>query len=194
MKRHIIRAADTVRAVKNRHLFVLLIVFLLISAAALRQNNVQMGELRDDVITADESGENVDEALLELQNHIFSHMNTGMSQPLNLVSSFNRAVEDARAEAEQTGSNPEVYRDAQAVCENPGVVLSVRAQCIQDYVVENAPEGVDPTELEIPPKELYIYDYQSPRWSPDVAGWSIVISTVLGLSLLYRTVKKQFSA
>ena len=81
--------------------------------------------------------------------------------------------------AQETGADPQVYIDAQRICEDPNVVLTVRAQCIQDYVSANAPEGTDPEELEFPPKELYIYDFRSPSWSPDIAGWSIVISTVL---------------
>lgn len=177
-------------SVGTKHLFVAFILLVMLSTAALRQNNIQMGELRDDVLQADELGEDISEPLRLLQEHVTSHMNTRMAQPLNLVGSFNRAVEEERKKAEQTGANPEVYQRAQEVCENPNVVLSVRAQCIQDYVTENAPEGTAPEQLNIPPKELFIYDFRSPAWSPDLAGWSMVLSVVAGSLLAQRAIAR----
>ena len=157
-----------------------------VATVSLRQNNVIMGELRDKVIAADAENGDVNAALDQLSNHIFSHMNTQMSQPVNLVGSFNRAVERARANAEQNGANPEIYREAQAACENPNVVLTVRAQCVYDYVIGNSPEGTDVSELDIPAKELFVYDFISPRWSSDIAGISIVATIITFALALVR--------
>ncbi len=168
------------------------LIFVLIAAAQLRQNNVEMGNLREAVLTVDSENGDVESALTELQTFIFSHMNTQMSQPLNLVSSYNRAVEKSRKQAEQTGANPEVYVKAQVACEDPSVLLSVRAQCIQDYVIQNAPEGTDVSELEIPPKELYIYNFESPTFTLDLAGISILLATFTLAAAVIRTVAGRF--
>ena len=161
-------------------------VFMLpVSAYFLRQNNLTMLELRDQVVRLDqETGDiaQIQPALLELREHVLTHMNASPAAPIHLPGSFDAAVAREVARVEQSGSaNAQVYRDAQDQCEIASVQLSVRAQCIQDYVLSNAAPGTDADEIDYPPKEQFIYSFISPRWSFDLAGLSVLVSSLLGL-------------
>lgn len=178
---------SSVRSIKIWPVLVIFLVSLPLSAYLLRQNNLRMIELRETVVKIDtETGDinKVQPALEELRAYILTHMNTSLSAPLELPGSYNRAVEQARKKAEQSGSaNGGIYKKAEAVCADPNVLLSVRAQCIQDYVTANAPAGSDPAGIEFPPKELFSYNFSSPVWSFDLAGLSVMLTVLSGLLL-----------
>lgn len=176
----------------NAKLWQILVIFLItlpVSAYFLRQNNLRMIELRNEVVKVDtESGDikKVAPKIEELRGFILAHMNTSLSAPLELPGSYNTAVEQARKKAEDSGSaNGGIYKKAQEVCENPNVALSVRAQCIQDYVTKNAPAGSDVQSLVFPPKELFSYNFASPRWSFDLAGVAVALSITTGLVAIW---------
>jgi hypothetical protein len=165
--------------VKNWHIFFLLILSVGFSAWALRQNSLGLEPKVTAVIAADEAGTGIEEAVQDLGNYITSHMNANLENPVQLAASYNRAVQDELERAQAT-SNGSVYRQAQAECEVRSVPLSVRAQCIQDYVLNNASPGQDPaTELVFPDRALYTYDFVSPAWSPDRAGFAVLLSASL---------------
>ena len=166
-------------------LVVLIVVFGGLSVYGLRQNNLKMIELRNNVLAADQAGGDTDAALRALGDHIVNHMNTGLNQPLELVYSFNRDVEKARAAAEAQ-SNSKIYRRAQDTCEIATIPLTARAQCIQDFILDNAAPGENPEPLKLPSKDFYIYDWAEPTWSPDLAGFSLLISALLVLALAAR--------
>lgn len=189
LKKLVLREKDSSVKLAGLSWLFLLVAFLLslaISAYFLRQNNLRMLELRDAVVELDQSSGEISEiepALLELRSYVLTHMNATLKSPLELPGSYNLAIEDARAIAEASGSvEAQVYSKAQSVCERPEVLLSVRAQCIQDYVLSNAPEGEDIQEIQFPPKEQFSYNFVSPSWSFDLAGISTVISAVLFLA------------
>lgn len=173
---------------------ILFILSLPLSAFFLRQNNLGMVERRDEVIRIDEqTGDltQIEPALKELRSYVLTHMNASLGSAIELPGAYNKAVEQARQEAEASGSaNGEIYRQAQKVCEDPNIVLSARAQCIQDYVTRNAKPGSDPQELKFPAKELYSYEYISPTWSPDWAGFSVLINIFLFLWLTVLVVSR----
>jgi hypothetical protein len=54
--------------------------------------------------------------------------------------------------------------------------------CIEQYV-----ETHD-TQLPTIPTTLYEFDFVSPRWSPDLAGWSMVAAALSGLLFLVTLV------
>ena len=164
-------------------------IFLLPGVWLLRQNNLKMIELRDEVVRIDQETGNINKiepALLELRAFVLTHMNANMSTPVELVGSFNTAVEKARKEAEESASvNGSIYRKAQKNCEDRNIPLTARAQCIQDYVLTNSDPTNPVAELKIPPKEQFVYIYSSPVLSTDPAGITIVISAVsAGIALL----------
>lgn len=174
-----------IREIKTWQLALILIMFLTASAWALRQNSLGLEPRLQRVIVADERGEGVDEALRDIGTYITNHMNTHMDKPIELAETYNRDVERV-VEKAQESANGEIYRRAQRVCEDPSVLLSVRAACIQDYVLENAPPGQSGAEVEFPDKALYTYEFASPAWSPDPAGWLVLGSAIISLMLIAR--------
>lgn len=176
-------------------LLILIILFMItaaISIAALRDNNLTMSKLRQAVYTADEKNGDVETALKNLRIYVYSHMNTNLragsssdQPPIQLVNKFNRAVEAEQARIAALGNANKVYVDAQAVCERASIPLTARAQCIQEYVTAN---GKTSPQLQLPPKEVYTFDFASPKWSPDLAGWSIVATIFIGIFIIVRLV------
>lgn len=164
--------------------FVLAAAGVGVSVLALRDNNLKMIALYEKVKAADTSGVGTYDRLKDLQVFVSQHMNAtppklGSNPGIQLVETYKRAktAETARVTAERE----RIYNEAISFCEAalPQSLLSQRAQCIID---RNASQTV--TERQIVP-DLYRYDFVSPRWSPDLAGWSIIISIVLvGILLL----------
>ena len=151
---------------------------------ALRDNNLRMLELKQAVYVADEQNGDIEAALQNLRDFVTTHMNTQMRSPdaseppIQLVNQFNRLLQAEQARlASQDAS--QVYRAAQLACESGAIPLTARAQCIQEYVIAN---GGQISESSLPPKELYTFDFASPRWSFDLAGVAIVLA-VLSASL-----------
>lgn len=177
-------------------IFIALLISISISIFALRNNNLQMVSLRNEVYSADEQNGNVETALNKLRSYVYSHMNTDLragssssGAPIQLVNRFNRAVAAEQARVAALNNATQVYADAQAKCEKSSLPLTVRAQCIQDYVAEYG-NGIP--QLNLPPKEFYTFDFVSPAWSPDLAGWSLVASIVLVLLLIIRLLSGLF--
>ena len=156
------------------------VVFFSISAFALRQNNLQMLELKEAVFQADEAGEGIEEALRELRQHVHSHMNTDLvpsddaiRPPIQLTHEYERL---RQAESDRVREqNESVYAEAEEICEEQyptGQLADGRVQCVESYIQE---QGVQVRPV---PKELYQFDFTSPRWSPDLAGWSLLAGSV----------------
>jgi hypothetical protein len=155
---------------------IIIIAGLVISSGvgvyALRQNNFTMIGLRKAVDAADRADSDIEAALNNLRQFVYGHMNTDLRSgdstepPIQLVNEFNRAVEAEQARiAALTGEANQVYVDAQRQCEVSSIPLTVRAQCIQDYVSTHA---TNVPQLVLPPKDIYIFDFASPSWSPDL--------------------------
>lgn len=151
------------------------------SVWALRQNSRGLEPLVAAVVEADRDNDDVEGSLLELDQYVSSHMNTDIDEPIQLAYSYDRAVQKVLDKAQAT-SNGDIYKKAQAQCENPNILLSARALCIQDYVTNNAKPGQEPEEVDFPDKSLYTHSFISPVWSPDLAGWLLVL-TFLSLLL-----------
>jgi hypothetical protein len=82
-----------------------------------------------------------------------------------------------------SASNARIYTEAQNSCEKqfPGELSGRnRVPCIQDYVAKN---GVQEQPI---PDALYKFDFSSPVWSPDLAGWSLVVACLCGFLLIVR--------
>ncbi len=151
------------------------VLFFSLAAFGLRQNNLRMLELRQAVFQADEAGEEIEEALRDLRQHVHRHMNTDLVSgenairpPIQLTHEFQRL---RQAEQDRIGElNESVYQRAEELCtaRHPAGQLEARAQCVETYVTDNTQQT-----RPIPP-ELYQFDFVSPRWSPDLAGWSLV--------------------
>jgi len=144
-----------------------------------------MVELVQNVVKIDEDSngdiDTIEPALKELADFVSSHMNTTMEAPVQLQYRYNTVVDQIvkEKEAEDTAYRKSVYDKAQAKCQ--AVLLYIRVPCVQEYV--SSQPGVEPITL--PPVEQFSYEYASPLWSPDLAGFSVLISVILGISTLY---------
>lgn len=172
------------------YFFVASAISLFIAVPALQANNLRMGELRAAVFEADEKNGDVSKALTELRDYVTTHMNTNLSAgsnavypPIQLKYTYERLRE---ANIKQT--NERLYTDAQIFCEQqkPNDFSGrSRVPCIEQYV-ENG--GAAQRAV---PENLYKFDFVSPLWSPDLAGFS-VLTTVLFLLLGILTWAFQF--
>lgn len=173
------------RAVKPVYLLAAAGVSCLVCIGALRDNNLKMVELRNAVYAADKEGGDVSKALTELKYFVVSHMNTDLTPgrnhvypPIQLKYTYERLV------AAQSGNanNAQVYTEAQAYCEgqnNRDFSGRNRVPCIQEYVKTHG--GTVPQAI---PDSLYKFDFVSPKWSPDLAGWTAVSTVALVLAAI----------
>lgn len=156
----------------------------LVCLLALRNNSQQMAVKRDAVYAADKAGGDVKGTLKDLQMYVTSHMNTdlttgdaGVYPPIQLQYTYQRLVQQQGAG--QNTSNAQLYTEAQAFCQaqNPnGFSGAGRVPCIERYVQERG-AAVQPNKTVSP--SLYQFSFVSPRWSPDLAGWSLVATVFL---------------
>jgi hypothetical protein len=184
--------------IKSRYFFIVAGVFLVFGVYGLRANNLKMAELRAAVYAADRDNKDVQTALTNLQRFVTSHMNTDLSggsenavyPPIQLKYTYERLQE-----AESKKSNESVYMEAQAHCErqNPNDFSGRnRVPCIQEYVTSH---GV---QQRLIPDALYKYDFVSPTWSPDMAGFGLLGAGLFGsigaISWAARKFQKRRSA
>lgn len=173
-----------VKTIKTWQLTVVFMILLLVAVFSLRQNNLQMIALREKVVVADERGIGVKEALSELNEYVFRHMNTQVVRPIELVNTYNRQAQVV-VEAAQRGSGRDIYAEGTAACERRGIPLSSIAQCITNYANSNAP-SIAQKKITLPDKNLFIYSFASPKWTPDIAGLALLLTVVISLWLLAR--------
>lgn len=153
---------------------------------ALNANSRGSKERYDQLIAVDASGGDVETALAELREFIYGHMNTtlgsptGVYPPIQLKGTYDRlvAVEESRIKA----ANSQLYDEATKHCEAlfPAGNLPGRAECVSNYVGER---GVIANPI---PDGLYKFNFASPSWSPDLAGWLIVATCALGINFLLQ--------
>jgi hypothetical protein len=163
--------------------YMVLAVSMLISVIALSSNSRTAKKLYDNLILIDSQGGDTRVALDDLRRHIFGHMNTplgsknGLKPPIQLFGTYQRLLETEQKKiADQEGSN--IYNDAQLYCEKEDPVSfygANRLGCITEYISNN--QLVEAQKIDLP-KGLFTYDFVSPVWSPDLAGFSILVSAI----------------
>lgn len=180
---------------RPRYLLILTLVCALVCLFSLRANNEHMLSLRDAVYAADKNDGNVTGALQHLQDYVTRHMNTSLDTgssvypPIQLKYTYDRLLQAQGAALQQ--QNGQLYTEAQAYCEKQDPTDFSgrnRVPCIEQYVQQH---GLNVSSI---PDSLYKFDFVSPRWSPDLAGWSLV-ATLLALvativSLTARLLRK----
>lgn len=179
-----------IRKIRVEYLLVAFVCSTLITAFALRSNNQGMIERRQAVYTADEKNGDIEGALRELRQYVYAHMNTNLSTgntavypPIQLEHTYARLLTAEQETFRQ--QNQQIYTDAQAYCERlhpESYSGGPRVPCIRDYV---ASKGIQVKSI---PDSLYKFDFVSPKWTPDIAGWSLVISITLFIVLIARLV------
>jgi hypothetical protein len=181
-----------VRRIRSWQLLVLLIIFVASSAYFLRQNNLEMLRLRNVVDQADLNNGDVKTALINLQHFVTAHMNTNLGDGVALQNTYQRAYE-AAVNAAANADNPQAPLYTQVELECRPVYQRTHSfpaytQCAHDKLGQLAP-GTDPlATLKTPPADLYRFNYVSPIWSPDLAGFSVLLAIVIGVMLILRLV------
>lgn len=183
-------------ALKPSYFLIVAVVSLLIGLVALRANNEHMIRLRDAVYAADKNNDHVQDALTNLQHYVVRHMNTDLSAtsatvypPIQLKYTYDRLVQ-----AESDGlakTNTEFYTQAQRYCEgqNPeGFYGATRIGCVENYLQSHDTKH----EIAPIPDALYKFAFVSPKWSPDLAGWSLVASSISGVLFVVSFVARRF--
>lgn len=163
----------------------LLLLFVFLSFYGLYSNSNGSKERYETLIATDKAGGDVETALNDLRVYIYSHMNTqigsdtGIKPPIQLEGTYERLV--AEEEERVSKINEDLYATAQVECERSlptGFSGSNRLACIERYVDNNS---VKAQTIE---DDFYKFDFAPPLWSPDLAGFSILISIILGLVLI----------
>ena len=176
--------------IKTWQLIIIFVFAIFISATFLRLNNIGMVERRSAVISADNKGDNVitQRRLYELQRYISSHMNTDMGKGVYLEASYKRGVQVAYTKAtNDTNPNGNIYKKAQEVCMPQYTYWSYAyVQCSINELAKY-PSGKDLiNSVKIPPASMYLHVFSSPTWSPDFAGWSIIVCVVIFIMIILR--------
>jgi hypothetical protein len=96
--------------------------------------------------------------------------------PIQLKYTYDRlvAADNARVRA----VNSHLYNNAQNYCQElipTGFSGRYRESCINHYVTSH---GAKPKPVQ---KSLYEFDFVAARWSPDLAGWSLITMLLLVL-------------
>lgn len=182
-KRHLHHVWRFLRHIKPAYFLAAVVVFGIISIVSLRHNNEQMVRLRDAVYVADKNNGDVETALRKLRVYVYGHMNTSLSSgpnavhpPIQLKYTYER-LESAQQNVLSQG-NSSLYGQAEAYCENQTVIGSEVISCIQDYARTHG------ANLAPIPDGLYKFDFTSAKWSPDLAGWSLVFTAIALLGFL----------
>jgi hypothetical protein len=170
------------------------LVSSVVCVVALRTNNEHMITLRNDVYAADKSNGNVTGSLQNLQAYVTTHMNTNLSTgdgsvypPIQLTYTYKRLLNSESQAA--AASNSSLYTDAQTYCQTAvptGFSGRYRVPCIEQYV-----ETHDTSLGNKIPTSLYQFDFVSPRWSSDLAGWSLLVAGLSWITLLATVIGGQ---
>jgi hypothetical protein len=186
-KRYLHHLWTRLRPVKTWYFLAAFVLCATLCALALRANYTRMVELREVVYQADQNNGDVEAALQDLRAYVNAHMNTNLSRdsgvypPIQLKYTYERLK---KAEQDRVNAaNSQIYPAAQQHCErlHPSSFSGrARVPCIQQYVKDH---GTQAKEI---PADLYRFSFTTPRWSPDLAGWTLVLSILFALLTLVR--------
>jgi hypothetical protein len=197
-KRQLYRIWMYLRKVKPVYFLALTIIFGGLCLVSLRSNNEQMVRLRDAVYAADKANGDVEAALRELRAYVYGHMNTSLATgpnavhpPIQLKYTYERL--QAAQQEQLAQSNAVLYNQAQEYCEQQNATDFSgrnRVPCIESYVLSHG------ATLEPIPDGIYKFDFVAAKWSPDLAGWSMVLAVLSAglfmVSALYHWWAKRY--
>jgi len=201
-KRELRQKVRRVERVKTWQLVIILLMAGFVAATFLRLNNVGMIERRDAVIEADKSGDerSLERRLYDLQRYTSSHMNASpgrIALEHTYKRMYDRALDKFEKEvASQSGNN--VVAKVREHCDNQakqGGYGRWWSNADPRYVAcinEEWDKYPAATSLSLhftaPPADPYYHTFVSPAWSPDFAGWSLVVCGLIILVIIIRLV------
>jgi len=146
-----------------------------------------MVQRRTAVYTADTAGNDsvTQNRLYDLQRYVSAHMNTDMGKGVFLIATYNRDKQTLIKKA-SIGPSGNIYVKAQQVCAPRYTSWSpAYVQCTVDELAKY-PAGKSLNDSVNLPSGPYQYDYASPLWSPDFAGWSVLACVVILIMIITR--------
>lgn len=193
-RKRIKRSIKQLQAVKTWQLVILLILSLLISATFLRLNNIGMIERREAVKGADASGdtEDMQNRLYDLQRYVSAHMNTSTGR-VALEKQYERDSQRVKEAAVDDSDGASAQRAAMAVCDPLAKANGWRwpdpryISCV-DRELSKFSSTTGEVTIKLPDEKLYYHEFTAPVWSPDFAGWSVLVSGAIALMILVRLV------
>lgn len=184
--------------VKTWQLVLILTLMLFVAATFLRLNNIGMVQRREAVLSADQesSTEALQNRLYDLQRYAAAHMNadTGV---IYLQGSYDRAAERAKkeAEAKMQGGSTNIYQKIEEEVCGPRARANgwrwpdARYIACQRNELAKYPEADQGSgAVSLPNPELFRHNFISPVWSPDFAGFSVLICLLITLVIAGRLV------
>ena len=193
-KRNIRRSIRGLQRVKTWQLVLLVVLFALISATFLRLNNIGMIERRTAVLNADDQGDSatIQARLFDLQRYSAAHMNAS-SGVVYLEGQYKRDVKKAvAASSDAATSNKKTIADRQYAYRECAKSFSYYSYpwtlCIGEKLAQRLKEtgGMTDGTTGLPSPSLYRQEVTSPVWSPDFAGFSVLITAFLILLIFLR--------
>ena len=154
--------------IKPWYFLVIAVVCGAVCIVALRQNNLQMADLRNQVYAADKNSGDVVKALPNASY-----------PPIQLQYTYERAVEAAGTAA--SSANSQLYTNAENYCQQldpTDFSGHNRVPCVEQYVENHG------ASLPNIPVSLYEFDFVSPPWAPDLAGWTMLVTAVSAIAFV----------
>lgn len=186
------RSMKQLQRVKTWQLIILLILASFLAATFLRLNNIGMIERRTAVLSADDAGDNnvTINRLYDLQRYVSAHMNADMGRGVYLEASYKRDVQAAYDRASDDSSpNGNIYKKAQDVCAPKFTRYSTAyVQCTTSELAKYPAATELVSDVSLPRADNYLHVFISPLWSPDFAGWSVLLCVALLLMIIARFV------
>ena len=185
-----------------------LILGIGLSIFGLRHNNLRLISLTEAVVVADKNGQDtaIELALGTLRSHVIHHMNANFNRgsSLQLPHKYYRdtmALYESEVKKLNNDGSLVLLRIAGDACR--AEIATIGVGCVQQYIADNPQaqghnqlqsviENINTNLESILPQAYYRFSYTSPGWSPDLAGFSIVlaVSSLLGLiaTIIVRTI------
>jgi hypothetical protein len=191
-KRRVRKTIKDLQRLKTWQFLVLLILAVFIAATFLRLNNIGMVQRRAAVIAADKVGNesNTIQRLYDLQQYVSGHMNTDLGKGVYLQETYQRDSQLALNQASgDQNPNGNIYKKAQEVCAPRFSHYSTAyLQCTTGELSKYAAGSNLIDQVKLPTPSSYLHDFASPLWSPDFAGWSVIICITLVLIIFARLI------
>lgn len=205
-KQQVRRSIRQLQRVKTWQLLILLLLIGLIAATFLRLNNIGMVERRTAVLAADKLAnvEDIQNRLYDLQRYVSQHMNsdTGAIYLEQAYQRDSKKIIDAAGNT--TNPNGNIYKKASDACDAQFSLYSQPYfQCYLSELEKYPAADNAPTTVSLPATDLYRHEFSAPVWSPDFAGWSVLICLVIttmivarltGLVILKALLKRHYSS
>lgn len=197
-KKRVKRSIKRLQRIKTWQLVILLLLAVLIAATFLRLNNIGMVQRRDAVLAADKATDSdaLKNRLYDLQRYVSAHMNANPDK-IALEGLYQRDSQKAKEAAQAAGSNNpngNVYQKAAEVCDPIGRAQGWRwpdpryIACV-DTELSKFPATSGPVaSIQLPDVNMYYHSFISPIWSPDFAGWSVVVCLIISVIIVARIV------